>query len=161
MPSPKATLHLLCGKIAAGKSTLATKLGTLPNTVVLREDQWLAQLFPNEITSVAHYACYAERLRQAIEPHVIALLNNGLSVILDFPANTVDNRAWMRSLFEKANAQHMLYFVNTPDDACKERLRTRNTNQEHEYTVTDEQFEHISKYFVAPSADEGFNLLIC
>ncbi len=30
-----ATLHLLCGKIASGKSTLATRLAEAPNTVRL------------------------------------------------------------------------------------------------------------------------------
>src|SRR6185437_2171615 len=31
-----ATLHMLCGKIAAGKSTLTTELGRAPSTIVIR-----------------------------------------------------------------------------------------------------------------------------
>lgn len=40
----QTTLQLLCGQIASGKSTLATKLGRRPGTVVIREDHWLSGL---------------------------------------------------------------------------------------------------------------------
>ncbi len=51
-PAP-ATLHLLCGKIASGKSTLAAELGALPGCVVISEDQWLAAIWQDEMHSVA------------------------------------------------------------------------------------------------------------
>jgi hypothetical protein len=38
MSSDEPTVHLVCGKIAAGKSTLVTELGRLPTSVVVRED---------------------------------------------------------------------------------------------------------------------------
>ena len=40
------TLHLLCGKIASGKSTLANTLAAEHAAIVLSEDHWLAQLYP-------------------------------------------------------------------------------------------------------------------
>lgn len=49
------TLHLLCGKIASGKSTLSAKLAASPATVLVSEDRWLAVLYANEIHSVADY----------------------------------------------------------------------------------------------------------
>ena len=47
------TLHLLCGKIASGKSTLAKTLATEHAAIVLSEDHWLATLYPGEIRSIA------------------------------------------------------------------------------------------------------------
>jgi predicted kinase len=47
-----ATLHLLCGKIAAGRSTLAAELAQQPDTVVVSEDFWLARLYPGEILTI-------------------------------------------------------------------------------------------------------------
>ena len=47
------TLHLLCGKIAAGKSTLAKELVAEHAAILLSEDTWLAQLYPGEVLSVA------------------------------------------------------------------------------------------------------------
>ena len=49
MQKTLTTLHLLCGKIASGKSTLAKELATQPSTVIIGEDDWLAHLFPGEI----------------------------------------------------------------------------------------------------------------
>ena len=45
--SPKTpTLHMICGKIAAGKSTLARRLADQPNTILISEDVWLSTLYP-------------------------------------------------------------------------------------------------------------------
>jgi hypothetical protein len=43
-----------------------------------------------------------------MEPHVIDILREGLSVVLDFPANTVKWRSWMRSLIDEAHVAHEL-----------------------------------------------------
>ena len=75
--STQATLHLVCGKIGAGKSTLTQRLADAPATVLLSEDSWLAHLYPGEITSVADYARSARRLRGALTEHLCALLGAG------------------------------------------------------------------------------------
>ena len=49
------TLHLLCGKIASGKSTLAAELAAAPGTVLISEDARLAPLYGEEMLSVADY----------------------------------------------------------------------------------------------------------
>lgn len=51
----KPTLHLLCGKIASGKSTLSATLATQPGSVIIAEDRWLAQLYADEMQTVADY----------------------------------------------------------------------------------------------------------
>jgi predicted kinase len=160
MSAKEATLHMLCGKIAAGKSTLTAELGRRPRTIVVSEDQWLAALYPGEMASVADYVRCSGRLRNAIEPHLVALLQAGLSVVLDFPANTVANRAWMRGVFERAGSAHQLHYLDVPDDVCKARLLARNASGAHLFAATDEQFELITSRFVAPAPDEGFSIVI-
>ncbi len=153
-----ATLHLLCGKIASGKSTLATRLAEAPNTLRLSEDVWLARLYRDQIHSVTDYVRCAALLRDAIGPHVQALLTLGVNVVLDFPANTAANRQWVRSLFEHSGADHILHVLDAPDEVCKARLRARNAAGLHEFAASDEQFELISRYFSAPTGEEGFNV---
>lgn len=155
-----ATLHLLCGKIASGKSTLAARLAEAPNTLRLSEDLWLARLYKEQMHSVADYVRCAALLREAIGPHVQALLALGVNVVLDFPANTPANRQWMRSLFEHSGADHVMHVLEVPDALCKARLRARNAAGEHAFAASDEQFELISRYFSAPTAEEGFNLSV-
>jgi predicted kinase len=160
MSSNNATLYLLCGKIASGKSTLTAQLGNLPNTVVVSEDHWLSRLYPGEITSVADYVRCTARLRGAMGSHLVSLLKGGVSIVLDFPANTPVNRAWMRMIFEEAGASHQLHYLDVSDAVCKSRLRARNASGEHEFAATDEQFDLITSHFVAPTPDEGFNVVV-
>ncbi|WP_157098741.1 AAA family ATPase [Novosphingobium rosa] len=155
-----AVLHMLCGKIAAGKSTLTTQLGRQPETIVVSEDQWLSALYADDMVSVADYVRCSARLRQAMAPHLIALLQAGVSVVLDFPANTVVARNWMRDIFEQAGAAHCLHHLDVPDDVCKARLRARNALGEHAFAASDAEFNLISSHFVAPAPEEGFTVQI-
>ncbi|WAR46053.1 AAA family ATPase [Methylomonas rapida] len=154
------TLHLLCGKIASGKSTLAKELAKTPDTVILSEDTWLAHLYPDDIKTVADYVRCASNLRGAIGPHVTDLLRIGVSVVLDFPANTVANRKWMRSLIDRVESEHVLHFLDVSDDKCLTRLRARNTSGTHAFVVADTEFDLITNYFVAPQQEEGFNIIL-
>ena len=155
----RPTLHMLCGKIAAGKSTLTAELGQMPSTIILSEDWWMSRLFGTELNDVADYIRYSRRLRDAIGPVVSDLLRIGVSVVLDFPANTPALRSWMRTLFEMAGADHRLYFLDVPDELCKARLRARNAAGTHDFAASDAQFDEITRYFVPPSDAEGFNAI--
>ena len=153
------TLHLMCGKIAAGKSTLTAALGARPNTIVVAEDDWLARLYPGEQNSLDDYIRNSTRLRGAMAPHLVALLRGGLSVVLDFPANTLVSRAWMRTLIEEAGVAHQLHWLDASDETCKARLRQRNASGEHAFQVSDEIFDLFTSHFVPPEADECFNVV--
>ncbi|WP_417266948.1 AAA family ATPase [Celeribacter baekdonensis] len=154
------TLHLMCGKIASGKSTLTTKLGAHPATIVIAEDTWLSALYADVMLSVADYVRCASKLRGIMGPHIVALLNAGTSVVLDFPANTVETRMWMRSLLDQTEAAHQLHVFDVPDALCLDRLRRRNAQTDHPFSVTETQYWQMSKYFVAPTPDEGFNIVL-
>ena len=160
MSATSPTLHMLCGKIAAGKSTLANKLGSGNSTVLVAEDDWLHALFSDEMSSATDYVRCASKLRSIIKPHISSLLNAGVSVVLDFPANTVETRNWMRSILEGTSASHQLHVLCAPDELCLRRLRKRNADGDHPFTATEEQFRQFSKHFVAPSPTEGFNLVM-
>ncbi|MEP2716717.1 ATP-binding protein [Pseudophaeobacter sp.] len=159
MTSQLPTLHLFCGKIASGKSTLAAKLSRRDRHVLLSEDSWLSALYPEELRSPADYLRCTTRLRQAMGPHVIALLNTGISVVLDFSANTVEARQWMRSLLDQTKAANQLHVLAAKDALCLQRLARRNAAGEHPFQTTEGQFHQFSKYFVAPIPEEGFSLV--
>jgi predicted kinase len=92
-------------------------------------------------------------------PHLVALLRAGLSVVLDFPANTPQSRAWMRTLFQDAEVAHQLHYCEADDALCKARLRHRNEAGTHEFTVSDDDFDLFTRYFVPPSVEEGFTVV--
>ena len=149
---------MLCGKIAAGKSTLAAELAKRHGALLISEDFWTSRLFGPEMKEVADYVRFSRRLREAMGPHLTELLRAGPSIVLDFPANTRANRAWMKGNYEAAGADHVLHFLDLPDEICRTRLRERNAAGEHEFAATDAQFDVITSYFEAPAEDEGFSI---
>lgn len=159
MPAVNPVLHLLCGKIAAGKSTLSATLAQQPGTIVISEDAGLATLYGDQMQSVADYVRCASKLKEAITPHLVALLQNGVSLVLDFPANTLASREWMLGISKQAGVEHRLHYLDVPDDICKARLHARNQNGEHDFSVTEEQFTLITRHFVEPDASEGLHII--
>jgi predicted kinase len=153
------TLYLLCGKIAAGKSTLARRLAVRPATLLITMDDWMSILYPTENRTIEDFARLSARLREAMGPHVVDMLRD-ISVVLDFPANTVKWRAWMRSIISAANVAHELHVLYLPDAICRTRLRQRNTSGEHQYQVDEATYDLFMSHFVLPTADEGFNVIV-
>jgi predicted kinase len=156
---PSARLIFLCGKMAAGKSTLARALAERERAVLLVSDEWLGRLYPVEIVDVAAFITYSTRLNEALTPHICALLARGLSIVLDFPGNTRRQRAWFRQLLEASGADHELHVIEASDDVCKRQLRARSAGlPEGTRWTTDAEFDAITAYFDPPSADEGFTI---
>ena len=145
--------------MAAGKTTLSRQLAAEYQAVLICEDLWLQRMYPVEIGTFEDYLLYSARLKTVVAPHVTELLAKGLSVVMDFPANVPAARLWIRGIFEGANANHLLHFVNTPNERCIEQLQKRNREKpEGSMEMTVEQFEYITSLFIAPEEGEGFKL---
>jgi predicted kinase len=156
-----ATLHFICGKAASGKTTLARELTARYAAVLFGEDEWLT-LLDADINSLADHQRHSKRLKAAFAPLVVQLLRLGTSVVFDFAGNTPRDRAWVRSLFESADADHVLHYIVASDQACKARLRLRNkTRPEGIYFgfVSEERFDEVTRYFVPPSDQENFHVV--
>ncbi|MGK7653587.1 AAA family ATPase [Roseovarius sp. B08] len=152
------TLHLICGKAAAGKSTLSESLGRAARTVRISEDDWLALLFGDRMETLADYVAFSKRLRAVVGPHVTQLLQAGVNVVLDFPANTAEARAWMKGVAEAAGSACVLHYLDVPDAVCKARLAVRNADGAHPFSVSEEQFDRLTRYFEPPLPEEGIEI---
>ena len=157
--SDSAVLYFMCGKMGSGKSTLAKSLVSANDAVLLSEDALLRDLYPREITDLNSYVSYSGRLKQALSSHICSLLRLGISVVLDFPANTVEQRAWLRELIHSSGAAHELHFVDVPDDTCKKQLRARNLTGAGDPLQDEATFDLLSTYFVPPASEESFTVV--
>jgi len=155
---PKPMLHLISGKIAFGKPTLAKSLAAEGSTVLLSEDHWLSRLYPEQIKSVTDYVRLARQIREVLGPLVIDVLRAGVTVVLDFPANTPQDRQWLRGLADAAKVPHRVHYIEVDDDTCRDRLHLRNDRGEHEFAATDAEFDLITSYFREPHEDEGLQI---
>ncbi len=150
----------MCGKMAAGKSTYAKGLARANDAVLLVQDEFLVALYPGEIRSIQDFVRCSARVRDALSLHIRDLLARGVSVVLDFPGNTRAQRRWFRELFEGANVEHELHFIDAPDDLCKRQLRQRSEAlPPGSAWTTDAEFDAITAYFQAPANDERFNVI--
>jgi predicted kinase len=77
--SGQPKLYFLCGKMAAGKSTLARELARRENAILLVQDELLVRLFPGEIVDIPGFVKYSSRLRNALAAHICSLLSSGIS----------------------------------------------------------------------------------
>ena len=70
-------LIFFCGKMAAGKSTLAKRLAERENAILLVQDELSETLFPGLVVNVATYLEYAGRINRMVAPQVAAILLKG------------------------------------------------------------------------------------
>ena len=156
-----ATLHFICGKAASGKTTLARELAEYHAAVLFCEDEWLTRL-EAQIDSLADFARHAKPLRAALGPLAVRLLQLDVSVVFDFAGNTVNDRAWVRSLFESAGADHVLHYIVASDESCKARLRLRTQTKPvgiYFGFVSEDLFDEVTRYFAPPSDEENFHVI--
>jgi predicted kinase len=155
-----ATLHFISGRLASGKTTLALRLAEQEGAVLICEDVWLSKL-SDGISSFEDYLKWSRRCRSVIGPLVIQTLRAGTSVVLDFAGNTPAERKWVRSLFEEAEAKHVLHYLDIPEGECLARLKVRNeTKPEGLFfaTTSEAEFIAISRWFQPPTSEEGFHV---
>lgn len=154
----RGVLIFFCGKMGAGKTTKSRQIAKERNAVLLSEDEWLESIYPNKIASLEDYVKYSGQLKAQMKKLVQSILTAGTDVVMDFPANTIPQREWFKSIFSEIHAPHVLIYIDVPNEVCMERVVKRCAEQpERAATDTPQMFEQVTKYFVAPTSDEGFN----
>lgn len=160
--APVATLHFIYGLPGGGKTSLGRALAAEVPALFVCEDEWLASL-GGTITTVDQYVAASRRVRGLIAPLATRVLELGVSVVFDFAANTARDRAWVRSIFEAAGADHVLHVLDVPVDECRRRLHERNAAQPpglYFGHVADDLFDRIVPLIVPPAPDEGFRVAL-
>lgn len=158
--SNRGVLTFFCGKMGAGKSTKSKVLSVEKNAVLLSEDDWLAAHYPNQIHSFDDYLTYSVLIKPFVKAHVQNILQTGNNVVMDFPANTVSQRAWFKQLCSEIYSQHELVLLDLSDEQCLARIAKRRTEQPERAQFDNETvFHHVTQFFQAPSDDEGLNII--
>lgn len=148
-------LIFFCGKMGAGKSTLAEELKKEKDGILISEDDMLSNLYPNKISTVEDYKQHADLIKPLVESFAQQMLKKGITVILDFPANTPKQRSWLRGISDQVAADHRCYFIDAPDARCIRQLLNRGNPN----TDTEEMFYAMRQFFVAPKDEEAVNLV--
>lgn len=153
-------LFFFCGKMGAGKSTQSKTVAAANNAVLISEDDWLSAHYPAQIQTFDDYIKYSNLIKPFVRNHVQNLLNTGVNVVMDFPANTVRQRSWFTSLCLEVNSEHALYYLDVSDEQCLVQIAKRRDEQpERAHFDTEAVFHHVTQYFEAPADSENLNLV--
>lgn len=144
-------LFFFCGKMGSGKSTKSKILATENNAVLISEDDWLSAHYPTQIQTFDDYIEYSNLIKPFVKRHVQELLNMGVNVVMDFPANTIKQRAWFTSLCLEVNSEHELWYLDLTNDQCLSQIaRRRVESPERAQFDTEAVFHHVTQYFEEP-----------
>ena len=155
----QGVLFFFCGKMGAGKSTKSKIIAAENHAVLVSEDEWLAAHYPSQINTFDDYIKFSNLIKPFVKMHVQSLLNLGVNVVMDFPANTVKQRAWFVSLCREVNCRHELWFLDVTDEQCLSQIAQRRIESpERAQFDTESVFHYVTQYFEAPTADEGLTI---
>jgi predicted kinase len=149
-------LHLFWGLPGSGKSTLVRDLAAEPATVLIAEDEWLSALYGDQMASLADYIACSATLKTQMAPHVVGLLAAGVRVVLDFPANTPEQRAWLLWIIHGSGARHVLHRMDVEPALCWERVQARQAAGKGVFSLSRAQFDRVAAVVSAPLQSDGF-----
>jgi predicted kinase len=102
---------------------------------------------------------YSKRLKPLLESHIEDILRAGTNVVLDFPANTRQQREWFLLLISNAEAPYEFYYLQTTDELCLKQIAQRRIEQpERALFDTEAVFHQVTRYFEEPDKSEGFEI---
>lgn len=157
----KSILIFFCGKMGAGKSTKSKQIAKEKNAVLLSEDEWLASLYPNQINTFNDYIHFSTQMKPLVKDLVMNILKMGTNVVMDFPANTKNQREWFLNIAYEANSNHNLIYLKVNNKICLSQIAKRRIEQPHrEKFDTEAIFYEVTKYFEEPIENELLNIQV-
>lgn len=146
------TIHILCGVVAAGKTTLARRLAEDLPAARLSRDEWMLRLFGLAYDDPR----YAERLEPCTEllwDVALEIVRAGSNVVLDWNFWSRRRRADAAARAASAGASVELHWVDVPLDEAMRRARMRTDR--HSHRVDEDGVRHLATIFEPPSDAEG------
>ena len=159
-------IHLICGPIGAGKTTIAHQIAEQYGAIRFSEDEWLSKLFipdaPQDLMSCSDDIISAwatekyQRCRGQIWLLCERLLSLGVPVVLDGAAATKEQRDAFRKKASKCGVDFQLHYVTSDSETRKKRVFERNNEKGRTYSieVTLGMFNMMETFFQPPVADE-------
>ena len=154
-----ATLHVVFGPCAAGKTTYAHALARRENAVPFVLDEWGARLFGPDVSGPLDFGWMVERLGRCdalIWSTATAVLSAGTSVVLDVGAMRRNDRERIRQRAQAAGLPLQWHFVDAPQEVRRARVAGRNVTKGETFVreVPPEMFDLIEGLYEAPAPAE-------
>jgi predicted kinase len=154
----KPVVYLICGFIGAGKTTFAKKLEEKTGTVRITKDEWSIHLIGND-PAIDGYAEWDAKIVELSRNVAFQLVGKGIDVIIDEGFWEKETRAKMKKRIEVLGAEEILYYVDTPIEAIRERVAGRSGSPTKDsFKISREMLDSYLPYWQPPGEDEGYIL---
>ena len=146
------TVHMICGFIGAGKTTLARNLERETGGVRFTIEDWTLALQGMSM-SLEELILSEQRCKKMIWNITQRLLPSCNDVILDFGFWTEDERMLWRDRIEQASARPRVYYVEVGLPVLRRNLAKRNAHLPlGSFEFDDEMFAALAKRFQPPGS---------
>jgi predicted kinase len=157
-------LHLICGPVAAGKSTYASRLANETGAIVLSMDEWMSELFVPDVSvqttvsnlDLAWFAERVDRCERAMWQLGRKLLANRIPVVLDWGFLRRERRLKAFAVANSLGQLAQLHYLTADLATRRQRVLERNQRRDENYAfaVTPDMFAFAEHLFEAPGDDE-------
>ncbi len=156
MKKNKTKLHIICGFVGSGKTTLAKKLEKHHKAIRFSTDEWMIELFNFNGDFGKKYRDSKKRCKEFIWKLAKEILLSGQDVILDFGFWSRKERSLFFRRAKKIGVDPVLYFLDIPIDELKKRVVARNNKLDKKtFKITTRWFNKWSPLFEAPKSSEN------
>lgn len=156
------TVILICGKIAAGKTTYARELCRQRNAVLLSCDEVMLTLFGPDAGE--DHDRLAAGVRRYLLQKALDILGIGTDVVLDWGFWRQEDRAEVRRFFAEAGFGCALHLVHPSEERRWAQIRGRNASvlagETKAYYVDEGLYAKCDSRFQMPS-DAEVDVRIC
>ena len=149
-PPPEATMFLMVGLPAAGKTTRARELAARHRALRLTPDHWMIPLFGDSMAGGQRWVLEGRLISVALQA-----LRLGTSVVLDYGLWGRDERSALRWLARSAGAECQLVYLPVDRDVQLARIAHRQETAPHRtFPMSEAEVDAWRQQFQAPDATE-------
>jgi predicted kinase len=141
----------MCGPAGAGKSTIARQL---------EKDGMVRLSFDEAAWQLGHRAMPLEaqlqgEIEAALQARLVALVESGKDVVLDFSFWSLKMREEYRRLLRPFGVEPETIYLATPRAVVLSRIRSRLAAHANDFPLTEELAAEYFDHFEVPTAEEG------
>lgn len=147
---PKAILT--CGKVCSGKSTLAKKLKSEKNAVILSCDELMLSLFDEHLGEKHNEI--VRKSKEYLMKKSLEILQCGINIILDWGFWTKAERQEIENFYNSNGFETEWHFIDISDEQQRKNILKRNAERdENSYFISEEMAEKFNSLFENPKND--------
>lgn len=150
------TVYLICGKIAAGKTTYSHMLAKAKKAVLLSTDEITLAIFGQHIGE--KHDEVVESVQNYLFEKSLEILENGINVLLDWGFWLREERDYAREYYSSRGIQCEFHYIDVSHDTWMDNIAKRNQavieNRTSAYYVDDNLAKKFESIFEEPERSE-------